>query len=466
MAFSLQNYHSMNKNWIAKNTILASAALQLVLGLITPVSANAQVTISGISSGGFMATQMATIFSKEISGLGTVAGGFYYCAGNHMQEKIAEGEKNFFMGTKNLFLYQQSDVVLSDLLFGHFLFPGFSPQWFTPSKKNPLYKSLGICMQNPQKAVIPQLKPLQEKNWIDPIENIAAQKVFVYHGTRDSIVNPAMQNKIVEFYQRYNTPKENIKTANVVGGHNFPTNKKDLNDCLAQTIPYLSSCDYNLASEMIQFLIPSAQPGGQFNQNHLYIVDQTLDHKNNFKDFTIEKAFQPNYSIGAYGYLYATDQCLNNPTRCQLHVALHGCEMSDSYDPSFDLLYQKQVQKTQIVRMRSEKEKTLFDFNFKQLPTIEQKGLSWGNLKFAMSSGYAEMAETNNLMILFPQTWITEKNYPYNPKGCWDWFGFTGSNYASKEGQETKWLMDYIRAIQKDPKAFILEKRPDMNTKH
>lgn len=61
-------------------------------------------TISGISSGAFMAVQMATIYSSQFSGLGTVAGGFFYCAKNHLQEKIWEGDLTF-LGSKNLFLY-------------------------------------------------------------------------------------------------------------------------------------------------------------------------------------------------------------------------------------------------------------------------------------------------------------------------------------------------------------------------
>ena len=37
------------------------------------------VTVSGMSSGGFMATQMYVIYSELFQGAGIVAGGPYYC---------------------------------------------------------------------------------------------------------------------------------------------------------------------------------------------------------------------------------------------------------------------------------------------------------------------------------------------------------------------------------------------------
>ena len=39
-----------------------------------------EFSVSGISSGAFMAVQMGVAFSKDIVGLGAIAGGPYYCA--------------------------------------------------------------------------------------------------------------------------------------------------------------------------------------------------------------------------------------------------------------------------------------------------------------------------------------------------------------------------------------------------
>ena len=92
---------------------------------------------------------------------------------------------------------------------------------------------------------------------------------------------------------------------------------------------------------------------------------------------------------------------------------------------------------------------------FSTLPYLEQRVPRMGALKFARDAGYLDYVEKNNLIVLFPQTWIGVDNYPLNPKGCWDWYGWTGRDYATRKGSEVKWLMSWIEEIRKNPKSFI-----------
>jgi len=39
-------------------------------------------------------------------------------------------------------------------------------------------------------------------------------------------------------------------------------------------------------------------------------------------------------------------------------------------------------------------------------------------------SGYNELAEKNDIVILYPQA-ETSTLFPFNPKGCWDWWGYS-----------------------------------------
>ena len=49
---------------------------------------------------------------------------------------------------------------------------------------------------------------------------------------------------------------------------------------------------------------------------------------------------------------------------------------------------------------------------------------------FVTKTGYLEVAEENNIMMLFPQA---IKELLVNPNGCWDWWGYTGIlNYGIK----------------------------------
>jgi pimeloyl-ACP methyl ester carboxylesterase len=48
-----------------------------------------QITLSGLSSGGFMATQMHFAYSEWVSGVGLIAAGPYYCAQNSIFTALA-----------------------------------------------------------------------------------------------------------------------------------------------------------------------------------------------------------------------------------------------------------------------------------------------------------------------------------------------------------------------------------------
>ena len=41
---------------------------------------------------------------------------------------------------------------------------------------------------------------------------------------------------------------------------------------------------------------------------------------------------------------------------------------------------------------------------------------------YARKTQYIEVAELNNIIIMFPQTTAT----PLSPAACWDWMGYTG----------------------------------------
>lgn len=413
--------------------------------LNSPTDNTQKFSISGISSGGFMAVQMATIFSNNFLGVGSVAGGFFYCAKNGLQEQILAGQRSL-LGVNNLLLFEPTGQINSQSL---------QPE-FRPSVNNPIFMSVGLCMGNPQLTTLPSLSQFVFDQSIEPLDHFKKLQVYIYNGKNDSIVKNSMIQKLVDFYNKNGIEKKQIKVVQSKGGHNFPTSKSGLNSCLDQKVPYVSSCRYDAASDILSHLLKTRVLYSQPDLNHLYIVDQNIEHQNSLET-DIKKLKQPIPSIGGYGYLYASDQCLNTPENCHLHVALHGCEMSDSYDQAFDDLFQKQILNYKIMGMRSEQDSQQSILQMMQsLPTIEQKNNQYGLLKFALNSGYIDYAEKNNIMILFPQTWITEANYPYNPKGCWDWYGWTGANYATVNGAEPQWLMEYIKNIKTAPKTYIL----------
>jgi poly(3-hydroxybutyrate) depolymerase len=58
---------------------------------------------------------------------------------------------------------------------------------------------------------------------------------------------------------------------------------------------------------------------------------------------------------------------------------------------------------------------------------------------FVKESGFAEAADANRIVVLFPQA----KASAANPYGCWDWWGYTGLDFLGKDAPQIKaiWAM-------------------------
>ena len=50
----------------------------------------------------------------------------------------------------------------------------------------------------------------------------------------------------------------------------------------------------------------------------------------------------------------------------------------------------------------------------------------------ASPTGYNRWAASNNIVVLYPQTEAS----PGNPNGCWDFWGYTGQDYYSRDGKQ------------------------------
>jgi poly(3-hydroxybutyrate) depolymerase len=57
-------------------------------------------------------------------------------------------------------------------------------------------------------------------------------------------------------------------------------------------------------------------------------------------------------------------------------------------------------------------------------------------------AGYNPVAGANNINVLYPQVQVS-KLYPYNPQGCWDFWGYSSVNplapdYYTRNGVQVK----------------------------
>jgi poly(3-hydroxybutyrate) depolymerase len=103
-------------------------------------------------------------------------------------------------------------------------------------------------------------------------------------------------------------------------------------------------------------------------------------------------------SMDSTGWLYVPKNCALHAA-CKLVVALHGC------------LSNQQTIGTQFVK----------------------------------EAGINEWADNNNILVIYPQTIASV--VPVNSEGCWDWWGYTNSNYAVKSSPQMTAIMNMVNQI-------------------
>ena len=289
-----------------------------------------QVSISGVSAGGYMASQVNVSYSSIFSGVGIISGGFYGCAEGGLSDA-----RNFCM-------------------------PGIELE--------ELYKrSLALAVN------------LDEKGDIDKTSHLTKTKVAILAGGEDKSVNPASSLYTEKFYKNFCTDT-NISRKNIPSMPHGISSPEAQIACNKMTPPYIYNCDFDTARFILETIYGNIQ-NGQFDINNLHKFNQQKITKNE--------------TIDDYGFSYTPKQCYTS--KCKLHIVLHGCNQGKEFV---------------------------------------------GN-KFVIQSGYLNYAELNNIILIFPQNKATKEN----PYGCWDWWGYTGKRYYTKNSIQIKFLKKLVDKV-------------------
>jgi len=298
-----------------------------------------KLSVSGISSGGFMAVQFHVAYSSEIMGVGVFAGGPYYCA--------------------------QGQLSLA----------------FT----NCMY---GIMLD--VNKLISLTKDFEKKHYIDQLANLTKSQIYLYSGTRDSVVYPTVMKSLQTYYQAF---ANNIKTDfNTASEHCIPTDNYG-NTCSYKGTPYINNCNHDGAGLALKYIYgDDLNPRGKSNPNNLITIDQTKFIPSGYTASSI--------SVAKTGYVYVPSACSDKQIPCKIHVSFHGC-----------------------------------------LQTIADIGDKYYN-----HAGFNEWAETNNIIVIYPQA-VKSSFWPTNPNGCWDWWGYASSDYAFITGPQMQMVRDMMHSL-------------------
>jgi poly(3-hydroxybutyrate) depolymerase len=330
-------------------TTLSGTAVRAASPALPPLPAfqidRNERSVSGLSSGAFMAAQLQVAYSATFKGAGIIAGGPYYCAaGNMAYAGICMGQ-----------------VAL--------VYPN------------------ATLMANAARR-------FAATGQIDKLSHLKKRRVYVFSGTRDTVVRQPAVDATVSFFQQVGVPESQLVYVNKVPAGHAVITPTFGNACDANATPYISQCQingqgYDQSGALLQHIHGPLQPKAtslagrmvRFNQR-VYAAAGT--------------------GLAEEGFLYVPPSCAAGQT-CKVHVAIHGCAQS-----------------------------------------AEKIGKN-----FIADTGYNEWAENNRMLVLYPQ--VNASTAPFNPQGCWDWFGYTGPAYAWKTGPQMSAIQAMVEALGRRP---------------
>lgn len=317
--------------------VLAVPSALEASGVPSHVGDISTLTVSGISSGGFMAVQLHVAFSSLVRGAAVVAGGPYFCSNDNAV--VAQGP----------------------------------------------------CMKYPDLICVPELLAAtayaETLLSIDSTSNLRDSKVWLFSGLLDHVVDPGVVDKLLVYYRNYVDPRNINSTFTIPAVHSWVTDKYG-GPCGVFQSPFIVNCGYDTAGHVLEYFYGELNPPAtDFVEENLFSFDQSK--------FVPAVYLSHNLlSLAATAYVYIPTACQRLGSLCRMHVSLHGCEQTT------------------------------------------------GDIGLAFVSGTKlnEWAETNDIVVLYPQI----QRSALNPYGCFDWWSYSGLNFATKLGGQIQTIYNMI----------------------
>lgn len=252
-----------------------------------------------------------------------------------------------------------------------------------------LMTAMGRCMDNTDEALpvdelVAVINQQAAAGNLADTGNLADDRVWLFHGSKDVTIARQVHDATADLYAAF-VPAENIVEVNDIPAGHFLAADGRGHGCDEMKPPFVGDCGYDTVGHLLGFLYPDLEAPADTLSSQLEAVDLPG---------------ADDADLMETAYLFAPAACKAGEQDCALHLVLHGC-----------------AQSAEVVGT---------DF-------IEQ-------------SGYLQWAESNGIVIAFPQV---EKSMvaPMNPHGCWDWWGYTGDEYAYRDGAQMKVLADWVRSL-------------------
>ena len=217
---------------------------------------------------------------------------------------------------------------------------------------------------------------------IDPVDGLSKLRVYLFSGSKDGVVHPPVVAAARDFFKAAGVPAKALAYVHTLpAGHAFIAPAFG-NECAANAAPYIDHCPLK-GQDGSNY----DQPGAILQHIHGVLSPPAGTLSTAVRPFDQRAFAGPGSSMDSTGYVYIPKACAMDASRCAVHVVFHGCK----------------------------------------------QGVQSVGQDVVASVGYNRWADTNRLIVLYPQAVVSDK-LPLNPEGCWDWWGYTGLNFQVRSG--------------------------------
>lgn len=300
------------------------------------------------------------------------------------------------------------------------------------------------------------LQSTADWGFVDPLDSLRYSRVWTLSAQNDTVVDVSVVQKNQQLYSTLLAePANQFMAIYDQQGEHAQLTASYGNPCTFLGTPYINNCNFDAAGSMLQWLYnstltpPQVAVGSPLGYGVPLCAFPQNDKTIPLRDDASSKL--PRCAEGAYAsplgstpvlragsgtlyefnqglfvgggswtaatgmaetaFVYIPDVCLKNGTAttvCTLHSAFHGCDQTQ------DVI----------------------------------------GKDFITGGGYLPWADANNFVVLFPQALSNGSN----PKGCFDWWGYADTEYASNIGTQTlasKGMIDVLLGNQVTPSRAL-----------
>jgi len=225
------------------------------------------VTVSGVSSGAYMAVQTHVALADRVAGVGAVAGGPYHCAAGSVSN------------------------------------------------------ALGRCISGEDIDVASLLSFTREASIAGEIAatgNLQDDRVWIFNSPKDVVVGQKVAAALGDFYRELVLAGNIRFVDDIDAAHGWPTMDTG-NTCLEIGGDFINACGFDTAGKLLNHLYDNLAPrAAESGSEKLTSID-------------LSDYFESASKVADTGYIFVPNSCHESDAECRLHIFFHGCRQGAEF---------------------------------------------------------------------------------------------------------------------------------------